>query len=145
MKLTKIISLLIILCFAFCLCACGGDEESSVASSDASSDVSSEASVESSEEVSEESSEAAAFTVTIVDAEGNPVSGVMVQICKESCFPAKSDENGIARFSIEITDGYKLSVTACPEGYVYNGDAEVYLESGATEYTITLDTAEVNE
>lgn len=150
MKLTKIISLLIVLCLAVCLCACGGDVESSSAAesssaSDSSLDASSEASSDASSEASSEVSEAAAFTVTVVDTEGNPVSGVMVQICKESCFPAKSDENGLAKFSVEITDGYKLSVTACPAGYVYNGEAEVYLEDGATEYTVTLDAVAENE
>ena len=146
MKLTKIISLLIVLCLAVCLCACGGDvESSSAAESSSASDSSLDASSDASSEASSEVSEAAAFTVTVVDTEGNPVSGVMVQICKESCFPAKSDENGLAKFSVEITDGYKLSVTACPAGYVYNGEAEVYLEDGATEYTVTLDAVAENE
>ena len=146
MKLTKIISLLIVLCLAVCLCACGGDvESSSTAESSSASDSSLDASSDASSEASSEVSEAAAFTVTVVDTEGNPVSGVRLQICKESCFPAKSDENGLAKFSVEITDGYKLSVTACPAGYAYNGEAEVYLEDGATEYTVTLDAVAENE
>ena len=73
-----------------------------------------------------------------MDEAGNPVSGVMVQVCKESCLPAISDAEGIATFSIEIEDGHKLQVSNCPEGYVYEGEADIYLEPGQTDYTLTL-------
>ena len=76
--------------------------------------------------------------MTVVDQNGDPVSGAMVQICKDSCMPAMTGEDGVASFNIEITDGYKLSVMTCPEGYTYEGEAEIYLEYGATEYTLTL-------
>ena len=72
---------------------------------------------------------------------GNPVAGVMLQICKDSCIPAKTDENGIATFNIEVTSEHKLSVLSCPTGYEYRGDAEVYMEDGATEYTVELNEA----
>jgi hypothetical protein len=78
------------------------------------------------------------FKVTVVDGDGNAVPGVIVQICKDSCVPARTDDNGVASFNIAIEDGHKLSVMSCPEGYEYTGEAEVYLEEGATEYTLEI-------
>ena len=60
------------------------------------------------------------------------------QLCKDACVPAKTDDNGVATFTIEVTDGYKLSVMSCPAGYEYTGEAEIYLEDGATEYTLEI-------
>lgn len=127
---------------ALSLVACGGEsEESSQTTSDSVSTAVSDVSVtESSEPVSEE--EAKTFTVTVVDGDGNPVSGVMVQICLEACIPAVTNADGVAVFNAEIVDGHKLSVSSCPEGYSYEGEAEIYLESGATEYTLELTKAE---
>lgn len=85
-----------------------------------------------------EDEEKTAFTVKVVDEEGNTVAGVVVQLCKEECVPATTDETGVATFDIEITEGYKLSVVSCPDGYEYTGDAEVALEAGATEYELKI-------
>ncbi len=137
MKLTKrILTLFLGFAMLLCLVACG--EEQNESSTPAA--VSSESVNETSSETSAEASlpAAAKFSVTVVDQDGTPVSGVMVQICKTSCMPAMTDENGVATFNIEITDGYKLSVMSCPEGYTYEGESEVYLDYGATEYTLTL-------
>lgn len=147
MKLTKILSVLLVACLALCLCACGGDGEKTDSDAESSAAVCSEAessSTESSEAVSDDAA-AAAFTVKVVDADGNAIEGVMVQICKDACVPAKTDANGVATFNVEITDGYKLSVMSCPAGYEYTGDAEVYLDNGATEYTLTLNAVAENE
>lgn len=85
------------------------------------------------------------FKAKVVDPDGNPVEGAYIQICKELCVFTATDKDGIAAFTAEqipeIDDGYKLSVPTVPEGYVYNGEAEVYLESGSTEYTVVLDLA----
>lgn len=81
----------------------------------------------------------AAFKVTVTDSEGNPVQGVILQVCSDMCFPGATDENGVASFNMEITDEHKLSVLTCPEGYVYSGEAEIKLEDGATEYALVLD------
>lgn len=85
------------------------------------------------------------FKAKVVDSEGNPVEGAYIQICKELCVFTATDKDGIAAFTAEqipeIDDGYKLSVPTVPEGYVYNGEAEVYLEAGSTEYTVVLDLA----
>lgn len=143
MKQLKLLLLcMLVLGTVLCLCACGESADtSSAVSTEQSQTVSAESSAAESEAESEASSEpeqTASFAVTVVDGDGNPVSGVMVQICKDTCLPAMTDANGVATFALEITDGYKLSVMSCPEGYTYTGDAEIHLESGATEYTLTL-------
>jgi|GEM_PF-801613 len=144
MKQFKLLLLcMLVLGAVLCLCACGESADtSSAVSTEQSETVSAESSAAESETESEASSEpeqTASFAVTVVDGDGNPVSGVMVQICKDTCLPAMTDTNGIATFALEITDGYKLSVMSCPDGYTYTGDAEIYLESGATTYTLTLE------
>lgn len=123
-------------CMLFCLCACG-DNETVTDTSSQSEEVSSAVSDENSEE--ESVSENTGFTVKVVDGDGNAVSGVMVQLCKDSCIPAKTDDNGCAVFSVEITEeGYKVSVMSCPDGYTYNG-GDVYLEAGSTDCTLEIE------
>ncbi len=139
MKKTKILlSLLLVLCMTFCLCACGGEKENIENDPKDSEVVEDPAKDTESDTESDTEDEAPVFNVTVVDANGAPVKGVMVQVCKDSCIPAMTNDEGVATFNVEITDGYKLSVMSCPEGYEYTGDAEVYLESGATEHTLTV-------
>ena len=99
----KLLTLIFALVMAYTLCACGGAENTEDASSnnDASSEAPSETpstgvSDESSEEPSDDPVEEAAFKVTVVDQDGNPVAGAMVQICLDSCLPAMTDANGVA-------------------------------------------------
>lgn len=134
MKLTKkLLAVLLSLLVVFSLCACGADTSSK-------DDVSSNEIVSGSEDTSSEE-KTSKFEVKVVDANGNPVEGVMLQICKDSCIPAKTDANGVATFNIEVTSEHKLSVLSCPAGYEYTGEAEVYMEDDATEYTVELSEA----
>lgn len=78
------------------------------------------------------------FKTIVKDQDGNPVPGVMVQICKEACIPARTGDDGVATFVIaEITSEHKLSIMSAPEGYTYS-EEEIYLEDGATEYTLEV-------
>lgn len=90
-----------------------------------------------SEDESEDETEAT-FLVKVVDAEGNPVAGVTIQLSKDESLTATSDDTGVATFNVEITEGYKLSSVTCPEGYEYTGEAEIALEAGIKEYTLTV-------
>lgn len=135
----KFLAALLLLCTVFAVCSCGSEssatsepQQNSDAESTASEAVSEESIAESSAEVPEP------FTVKVVDGDGNPVSGVMIQLCKDTCIPAKTADDGVVDFYVEITDGYKISVLSCPDGYTYTGDAEIYLEAGATEFTVEL-------
>lgn len=127
----KILVVLLAICMLFSFCACGADTDSKKDNDVSSTPVSSNEDTSSEEET-------AKFEVKVVDGMGNPVEGVMLQICKDSCIPAKTDANGIATFNIEVTSEHKLSVLSCPTGYEYSGEAEVYMEDGATEYTVEL-------
>ena len=82
--------------------------------------------------------EEAIFTVKVVDGDGTAVAGVVVQVCKDTCVPATTDETGVATFKLEITEGYKLSVLTLPEGYEYTGEAEIALTAGITEYELKI-------
>ena len=128
----KIIAFILSLCIVFCFCACGSDvgEDTNKTSKPQ----------ESQNDVVSKEEEIAKFVVTVVDQNGDPVPNVMVQLCKDVCFPSKADENGVATFNYEITDGYKLSLSICPEGYEteYVGTNYIYLEEGITEYTFEI-------
>lgn len=129
-NLKKVLVLLLALSMMFCFGACGGnnDDDSTTTTESTTNENPTESTTETK----------AGFTVKVVDEGGNAVSGVMVQVCKDACVPARTDDKGVATFNLQITDGYKLSVLSCPEGYEYTGDAEIYLESGITEYTLTI-------
>ncbi len=136
----RILFVLLALILVFGLCACATTTDESKAPSDA--DVSKTESKEESKEASKEESTPASlpeFIVTVVDEEGSPVSGVMVQVCNEgTCIPAVSNAEGKAVLNVEIGNGYTLKVPSVPAGYEYKGEAEVALDTGITEYTVEL-------
>ena len=119
-----------VLCMALCLCACNdtaepqGDDTAATTTTVATTTTT--------------QPQAASFEVKVVDQNGAPVQGVMIQICKDICVPKVTDANGVALFDLEIEDGHKLSVLSCPTGYTYTGEAEVYLESGSKSYTVEV-------
>ncbi len=126
-----IVALLLVLCMALTLCACGGDSEPQ-------NDTDVTTTTVATTTTTAPTQASAKFEVKVVDQNGNAVAGVMTQICKDVCVPKVTDANGVAAFDLEITDGYKLSVLSCPAGYTYEGEAEIYLESGSTSYTVEV-------
>lgn len=128
----KILALIMAIAMVFCFCACGNNETKTD---------NTDTKVQSSQtENSSEEETTPKFEVTVIDQNGDVVSGIWVQLCNESCLPKVTDENGVATFDAEITDGYKLSVMTCPEGYEteYVGTNYIYLEEGITEYTFEI-------
>ena len=70
------------------------------------------------------------YRVIVYDTEGNPVKGVVVQLCDEStCSFQKTKADGIATFQVEAPKVYDVHVAKVPEGY----------QSGDESYQ-TLDT-----
>lgn len=135
----KLITAILVLSMAAGIVACGGTGNTDTEKNSENTNTESQMGSENSE--SEESEEGAVYKIIVVDEANNPVSGVMVQLCKDSCMPKLTDENGIAEFSVEeVTDGYKASIMTnqLPEGYVYEGEAEVYFENGETEVTLVI-------
>lgn len=140
----KLLALLLALCMVFALCACGAgndNKEDEKNNNTVNNEVNNNDADDESKDESDEDEgvqNQAGFQVKIVDEGGNPVQGCMVQVCKDTCLPAISNAEGIATFNLQIEDGHKLQVSNCPEGYTYDGEADIYLEPGQKEYTLVL-------
>lgn len=129
----KLLVLFTALCLLVCLCACGNGNNGAVDTNPAETSAVAETTA------AEDTQSSSSVSVTVTDADGNPVKGVMLQICKDTCIPMVTDENGVALFNnLEPTAEHKLSVLSCPEGYIYEGEAEMYLVEGVTEYEVML-------
>ena len=81
--------------------------------------------------------------VTVVDEAGDPIVGVMIQVCTdETCLaPVKTDDNGVATFAPAAEGEYHANfLPGVPEGY--EAEAEVfYFADGESELTIVLKAA----
>lgn len=79
----------------------------------------------------------AEYVVKFVNAEGEPVAGVMTQICDDNvCMVIPSDENGISKH-VGGPGAYEVHVLMPPEGY--ERDENIYnLPETGGELTITL-------
>ena len=126
----KILALILAFGMILCLCACGADSNGPTGTEPQNNQT----------ETSSKEETVAKFKVTLVDQNGDPVPNTMIQICQETCVPKATDANGEALFDFESTDGHKLSLFSCPEGYEteYVGDNYIYLENGETEYTFEI-------
>ena len=78
------------------------------------------------------------YVINVVDESGAPISGVMVQICLDACYPGITDANGQAKFSV-VEEDYKVSFLSMPAGYTC--DEETFYFDGEYELTITLKAA----
>ena len=122
-------ALVLVLGLLLGLCACGGGETPETT----------EAPVETTAAPTTEAVDdgKVEYIVTVLDESSAPISGAMVQICLDACYPGMTDANGQAKFSVLEAD-YKVSFLSLPAGYTYSGDAqEFYFEDGY-ELTITL-------
>ena len=78
------------------------------------------------------------YTVTYVDQNGDPVPGVMCQVCDEStCQVFVSDENGVCEFTLAVGT-YEIHTLKVPAGY--EGDTTTVTEApmGGGELSFTL-------
>lgn len=130
----KILSVLLLLCLALSLCACGESDAQTT-----TEHVTTEPVTEKTTEKITVDDGMATYKVTVTDEGGNPVSGAFVQICLNDCFPGSTDANGVATFSRPEAEGYKISFISMPAGYEYSGEeTEFYYEGDSKEMTITL-------
>jgi hypothetical protein len=80
------------------------------------------------------------YVITVVDENGNPISGVLLQMCLEICVPGRTNEEGVAEFYLDEAD-YKVSLLNIPEGFDYSTDeTEWHFASGEKTMTIVLKT-----
>lgn len=126
----RILILALTVCLALGLCACGENAGNSKENTGAST---AETTLETTETVDDGK---VTYTVTVVDENGDPVANAAVQICKDSCLPGMTNEEGVAVFKV-VEDEYKVSFMAMPEGFEAEAE-EFYFEDGAYELTITL-------
>ena len=77
------------------------------------------------------------YTIKVVDKDGNPVPSAYVQICKDTCLPGITNEEGIAYFCM-VEDEYKVAFTLQPEIYYY-------FESGSREMTLVYEEPTTND
>lgn len=81
------------------------------------------------------------YKFTVKDADGNPIEGIQVQLCKGSDFclmPVSTDANGVATFDsddIETPDVYDIHVLN--DGYNFDNDA-YKTSANQKDYELTL-------
>lgn len=59
------------------------------------------------------------YKITVTDSNGNPMSGVLVQICKEgsTCFtPTRTNDDGFAVWKLDAASDYYGTVSSLEEG-----------------------------
>ena len=79
--------------------------------------------------------------VSFVDDKGEPVRGVLLQVCDESlCQVFASDSNGECRFTLPPY-AYELHLLVLPLGYVYDGQTPITTAENGGEVKIELDRA----
>ncbi len=132
----KLIAMLLLICTLLCLCACGTTENGQT-----------QPEITNAQETEPENTEPeipegmAEYVAYLKDEGGNPIPDVMIQICKDTCSPAFTDENGKATWIYEDTTGLKVSLgLGLPEGYAYVDESvtEFYFDGTSKEITVTL-------
>ena len=128
-----ILILCVLLCLSFALCACTETPENNTGES---TDPSTSTSTEGSSIPTDDGK--VTYTVKVVDENGKPVTGGMIQFCLDACMPCVLDANGVASMDLETAD-YKVSFTVIPTGYALAGnETEFHFADGSYEMTITL-------
>lgn len=127
------------------LAACGSDsnnEETTTAAATTNNEVTTPVQNETEEDTTVVDDNKVAYKVKVVDEAGNPIANAMVQMCKDSCVPAVTNDEGIAEFNL-AADDYDVKFIELPAGYDYTGEDHVFkFADGETELTLTLKVAE---
>ena len=128
----RCLAIVLAVCALLCLCACGETQKST------------EPQIETQKPTTapvETPAPNPTYKVKVVDENGNPVAGAVVQLCLDLCYPNKTNADGVAEFAVAEAD-YKVSFTKIPDGYTYSSDVqEFHFEEGSYEMTITLKAA----
>ena len=129
MDIKRFVILVLTLCLALSLCACGGNNDDTASTGDTT-----ETTQQTTAASTDDSS--VTYTISVVDEGGNPAVGAMVQICSDKCLPGITDAEGVAQFVV-AEDEYKASVLSA-EGYEVDTEKNYYFDDGSFELTITL-------
>lgn len=128
----KIFALAIALMLCVCAVACGADNGDGGASTTTTTSATTTTTTQSAQEI---------YKVTVKTENGEPVVGVLVQICKDLCVPTVTDANGVATWQA-AEDTYKVSFLpnqTVLEGYTV--EENYYFDGNAKEMVITLKAA----
>ena len=140
-NIKSIFAAVLALCMLLCLCACGGDSETTTAGGKETTAATTTPAVTDETTVPADDGKVT-YSVTVVDEDGNPIAGAMVQMCLDTCLPGMTNESGVAEFTLEEAE-YKVSFLTMPAGYTYSTEEEAfYFADGSYEMTITLKAAE---
>ncbi len=123
MKAKKLLIIVLVFVLAFGFCACA-NEKSNTDNYQSNNEVYIEKQTN--------------FLVTVIDNNGDAVEGVILQIRKDYRVTARTNKQGVAKFPMIVTNGYKLSILSCPEGYEYVGDTNIHIKQGISEYTLNI-------
>lgn len=141
----KLFAILLLVCMVFTLCACDAEkpEETGAATSgqETTAPVESDPTEAPTDpEPTETQPQGVTYTIKVVDEGGNPVPGMMVQLCAESCMPRLTDADGNAIYENQVErSDYKASVTVYAEGYeAASEQVDYYFGEGNYEVTITV-------
>lgn len=136
----RFVTVVLMLCLALSMVACGGNGANNDTEKNNTQNTQQDEGQANKETEKESESENVddgkiEYKVTVVDANGNPVAGQMVQVCKEAnCFaPVVTDANGVAIFRLEEGNEYKAKLLTASD------DSYVYFEAGKTELTLTME------
>lgn len=137
----RLFALILVFLLVIGMCACGGTSDENTTNTTQAEEETETTTKPTAPTQETESTEDAAnsnYQVTVVDEAGAPIAGVLVQMCLESCVPGKTDENGVAKFSLEEAD-YKVSLLKMPDGYDYaTEEQEWYFAPGEVTITVVL-------
>lgn len=145
-KFVSILSL--ILALSICLCACGGEVEDTKPTETNGTTEATQTTEPSQDEATEPSETEAApvdyvYTIKVVDVDGNPMSGVFVQVCAGvACVPMPTDANGVAGYVNEVIGDGELAaeVIGIPDGYAcVDGVKKISMANGNTDVVFTLE------
>lgn len=140
----RLVTAVLMLALALSLVACGGGSNTDSEKPNTENTQDDAQANEDTETESEEESEATGvvYTIKVVDENNNPIAGVMVQLCKDSCMAKATGSEGVAEFTVEeASEEYKANIAVVPPAYTYDG-GDVYFEDGATEVTLVLKAAQ---
>lgn len=136
----RLVTAVLMLCLAFSLVACGGngasnDTEKNNTENTQQDDAQANKDSETESEEENVDDGKIEYKVTLLDANGAPVAGQMIQVCNAAtCFaPVATDDNGVATFRLEESNEYKAKLLTASD------DAYVYFEAGSTELTLTME------
>ena len=114
----------------FCQVEVGGYTWSYADGGEAATDAAAEAPTETASEPT--------YTIRAVDEDGNPVTGVMVNVCTDTtCSPSMVDDSGVYTFTGEAYP-YVIHVLVVPEGYSFDTTQEFVMDENGGELVITL-------